>query len=54
MGDQEELPASAGLLVDAIGRVRETVHTAVDGLDEEQLAHRVDPGRTRSPGWSGT
>ena len=50
MGDQEELPASAGLLVDAIGRVRETVHTAVDGLDEEQLAHRVDP-RANSIAW---
>ena len=30
------------LLVDAMGRVRETVHRAVDGLDRKALAHRVD------------
>jgi uncharacterized damage-inducible protein DinB len=34
---------AADLLIDALGRVRETVHTAVEGLDEEQLAVRLDP-----------
>jgi uncharacterized damage-inducible protein DinB len=33
----------ADLLVDAFDRVRETVQHAVDGLTEEQLAHRPDP-----------
>ncbi|MDQ3591507.1 MAG: DinB family protein [Actinomycetota bacterium] len=31
------------LLVDALGRIRDTVHEAVDGLDEEQLATRIAP-----------
>ena len=31
------------LLVDAFGRVKESVHAAVEGLSREQLAHRVDP-----------
>ncbi|MFF1507879.1 DUF664 domain-containing protein [Streptomyces sp. NPDC058326] len=35
---------SAGLLADSFGRIREAVHEAVDGLTEEQLAVRVDPG----------
>jgi hypothetical protein len=30
------------LLVDALGRVKETVHSAVEGLDRRALAHRVD------------
>jgi uncharacterized damage-inducible protein DinB len=30
------------LLVDGFDRVRETVHQAVEGLDEDQLAHRPD------------
>jgi uncharacterized damage-inducible protein DinB len=30
------------LLVDAFGRVRESVHEAVEGLDEDQLAFRPD------------
>jgi hypothetical protein len=34
--------ASADLLVDAFGRVREVVHRVVDGLTPEQLAFRVD------------
>lgn len=34
---------SADLLVDAFNRVQEAVHEAVGGLDEDQLAHRVDP-----------
>jgi uncharacterized damage-inducible protein DinB len=33
---------SAELLTDAFCRVRETVHEAVDGLTDEQLAARVD------------
>jgi hypothetical protein len=32
------------LLVDAFGRIREVVHRAVDGLSEEQLAHRPGEG----------
>jgi uncharacterized damage-inducible protein DinB len=32
------------LLIDAFTRLREYVHDAVDGLSEDQLAHRVDPG----------
>jgi hypothetical protein len=34
---------SADLLVDAFGRIRETVGQAVDGLSDEELAFRVDP-----------
>jgi uncharacterized damage-inducible protein DinB len=34
--------SSAELLTDAFGRVRETVHEAVDGLSEGQLAARLD------------
>jgi hypothetical protein len=45
---------SAELLVDAFGRIREVVHRVVDGLTPEQLAFRVDPRPTRSPGWCGT
>jgi uncharacterized damage-inducible protein DinB len=40
----------ADLLVDALGRVRDTVHSAVDGLTEEQLAYRID-GRSNSIAW---
>jgi hypothetical protein len=35
---------SADLLIDALGRIREVVHQAVDGLGPEQLAYQVDPG----------
>ncbi|HLI36738.1 MAG TPA: DUF664 domain-containing protein [Streptosporangiaceae bacterium] len=35
---------SADLLADAFGRIRETVHSAVDGLTPGQLSFRVDPG----------
>jgi hypothetical protein len=45
---------SAELLVDAVGRIRGVVHRVVDSLTPEQLAFRVDPRPTRSPGWSGT
>jgi hypothetical protein len=31
------------LLVDAFGRIKETVHGAVEGLSREQLTYRVDP-----------
>ncbi|MCX5392453.1 DUF664 domain-containing protein [Streptomyces sp. NBC_00094] len=34
---------SAGLLVDAFGRVREAVHEAVEGLTEDELGARIDP-----------
>lgn len=34
-------PASE-LLVDALGRVQETVHSTVEGLGRSELAHRVD------------
>lgn len=34
---------AVGLLVDAFGRVRDNVHEAVEGLDEPQLAFRIDP-----------
>jgi uncharacterized damage-inducible protein DinB len=32
------------LLADAFGRVREEVRAAVEGLTDDQLAHRLDPG----------
>jgi uncharacterized damage-inducible protein DinB len=41
---------SADLLVDAFGRIRETVHEAVTGLTAEQLAFRVD-GDANSIAW---
>jgi hypothetical protein len=41
---------SAELLTDAFGRVRETIHEAVDGLTGEQLAVRLDP-EANSIGW---
>jgi uncharacterized damage-inducible protein DinB len=41
---------SAELLVDAFGRIRDTVHAAVAGLSAEQLAYRVDSG-ANSIGW---
>ncbi|MGW5774972.1 mycothiol transferase [Streptomyces sp. NPDC003863] len=34
---------SAGLLVDAFGRIREVVHEAVEGMTDDELAVRVDP-----------
>jgi hypothetical protein len=38
------------LLVDALNRIRQIVHRAVDGLREEQLSYRVDP-QTNSIAW---
>jgi len=40
----------ADLLTDAFGRIRETVHSAVEGLREDQLAERID-GRANSIAW---
>jgi uncharacterized damage-inducible protein DinB len=40
----------ADLLTDALTRVKDTVHGAVERLDEEQLAYRVD-GRSNSIAW---
>jgi hypothetical protein len=37
------MTTSAELLVDAIGRVRETAVSAVNGLSQEQLEARIDP-----------
>ena len=42
--------SSAELLTDAFGRVRETVHEAVDGLSDGQLAARLD-GDANSIAW---
>jgi hypothetical protein len=41
---------SAELLVDAFGRVRDSVHDAVSGLTAQQLAFRVDP-KANSIAW---
>jgi Protein of unknown function (DUF664) len=41
---------SADLLLDAFGRIRETVEEAVLGLTPAQLAYRPDPG-ANSVGW---
>ncbi|WP_327115223.1 DinB family protein [Nocardia sp. NBC_01730] len=35
---------SADVLTDAFERIREVVHEAVDGLGEDELAHRIDQG----------
>ncbi|HEY0807966.1 MAG TPA: DUF664 domain-containing protein [Pseudonocardiaceae bacterium] len=34
----------ADVLTDALHRVRDTVHDAVDGLTPNELAYRIDPG----------
>ncbi len=41
---------TADLLVDAFGRIRETVHQTVTGLTREELSFRPDPG-SNSIGW---
>jgi uncharacterized damage-inducible protein DinB len=41
---------STDLLLDALGRVHEVVHDAVDGLTPEELAYRVD-GTSNSIEW---
>jgi uncharacterized damage-inducible protein DinB len=40
----------ADLLADAFDRVKQTVHSAVDGLSDDQLAYRVN-GTSNSIGW---
>ena len=37
------MTTGADLLADALGRVQEAVHEAVEGLDAEQLSRRIDP-----------
>lgn len=44
------MTAAADLLIDALGRVKESVHAAVEGLDEKQVKHRLDP-QANSIGW---
>ncbi|MFI0896286.1 DinB family protein [Streptomyces sp. NPDC020983] len=41
---------TAELLADAFGRIKDTVHQAVDGLTADELAHRVDP-EANTVGW---
>ena len=41
---------SAELLVDAFGRIRESVHAVLNGLGDEELAHRPD-GHANSVAW---
>jgi hypothetical protein len=41
---------ASDLLVDALHRIRQVVHGAVDGLTAEQLSYRVDP-QTNSIAW---
>ncbi len=51
MHSNESAPtASVTLLLDAFGRIRETVHESVEGLSPEQLAFRVDE-KANSIGW---
>lgn len=38
------MTASGDLLIDAFGRIRETVHEVVDGLGPDELAVRIDDG----------
>ncbi|MGS2591535.1 mycothiol transferase [Streptomyces hebeiensis] len=38
------MTASGDLLIDAFGRIRETVHEVVDGLSPDELAVRIDHG----------
>ena len=42
--------ASAELLIDAFGRIREEVHAVLDGLGEEELVVRLD-GAANPIGW---
>ncbi|NJP44233.1 mycothiol transferase [Actinacidiphila epipremni] len=41
---------TAELLADGYGRIKEAVHSAVEGLTAEELAHRVDPD-ANTVGW---
>ena len=40
----------AELLADAFERIKQNVHSAVEGLDEDDLSHRID-GRGNSIAW---
>ena len=42
--------STSELLIDGFGRIRETVHAVVDGLDERQLTFRAE-GRGNSIAW---
>lgn len=44
------MATTADLFGDAISRIRSGLREAVEGLDEEQLAYRID-GRANSIGW---
>ena len=46
------MATTADLLLDGFARVRDAVHHAVEGLDAEQLAYRIDPA-ANSIGWLG-
>lgn len=35
---------SAELLVDGFNRIQEVVHDVLDGITQDQLAHRIEPG----------
>ncbi|RDI46380.1 mycothiol transferase [Nocardia mexicana] len=37
------MATSADVLIDAYERIREVVHEAVDGLDDQALTHRIEP-----------
>jgi hypothetical protein len=41
---------ASDLIIDALHRIRQIVHRAVDGLTAEQLSYRVDP-QTNSIAW---
>ncbi|MBP2329860.1 putative damage-inducible protein DinB [Kibdelosporangium banguiense] len=44
------MTTSAGLLVDAFGRIQEEVHAAVAGLSADELAYRIN-GEANSIAW---
>lgn len=43
-GHQVGMATASDLLIDALDRVKESVHAVVEGLDESQLTARLDPG----------
>ena len=48
------MTASADLLIDGFGRIRENVADVLSGLTPTQLTHQVAPAPTPSAGSSGT
>ena len=44
------MATTSDLLIDGVGRIRESVHGVVDGLDEDQLTFRPE-GRGNSIAW---